>query len=51
MLLGKLKTYNKSMMSSTSSIWKTHNDLICFQVDLERMSRDYAKMEEFSLEQ
>jgi hypothetical protein len=36
------------MLNSTSS---THNDLICLQVDLERMTQDNAKMEESSLEQ
>jgi len=31
--------------------WKTHNDLIRLQVELERMTQDYAKMEESNLEQ
>jgi hypothetical protein len=31
--------------------WKTHNDLNCLQVDLERMMQNYAKMEKFNLEQ
>ncbi len=30
---------------------KTHKDLTRLQADLERMTRDYAKMEESSLEQ
>ncbi len=31
--------------------WKTNNDLTCLQVDLEWMTRDYAKMEKYNLEQ
>ncbi len=31
--------------------WKTHNDFICLQVELEWTTRDYAKMEESNLEQ
>ncbi len=31
--------------------WKTQNDLIRLQVDLEQMTQDYAKMEESNLEQ
>jgi hypothetical protein len=36
------------MLNSTSS---THNDLIHLQAYLEQMTQDYAKMEEYSLEQ
>jgi hypothetical protein len=28
--------------------WKTRNDLICLQADLEQLMGNYAKMEEFN---
>jgi prophage antirepressor-like protein len=31
--------------------WKTHNDLKRLQADLERMMRDYTKIEESSMQQ
>jgi hypothetical protein len=39
------------MLSSKAQMVFTHNNLKCFQVNLEWMMQDYTKMEEFSMQQ
>jgi septal ring factor EnvC (AmiA/AmiB activator) len=47
----KIKNLQQKYVKFNQLNWKTNNDLICFQVDLERMTINYAKMEESNLEQ
>jgi len=45
-VIRKTKNLQQKYVKLNQLNWKTHNDLTCFQVDLERMTRDYANLEQ-----
>jgi uncharacterized coiled-coil DUF342 family protein len=47
----KTENLHKKYVEFNKLNWKIHNDLKHFQTDFEGMTRDYKKIEEFSMQQ